>query len=180
MSGTKHNAARAVLSVLIVLVFLFDIFWMIGTIGIAVEDSSSVDDSLLYLTSVEVDGSPRLETIGTTYEGNARAGYTYYRLHIPVLSVGTNALWPEYDLYMDVEGDDYDDVERYYNYEEEETQPDIFVGTNREIIPSGRRGELTEVLQIRDGAGRIYVTVYPTSDDYYNETNGTEMEIRVP
>lgn len=48
----------------------------------------------------KTDGAPYLEKLGKQYEENAQAGYTFCRVHVPVVSAGTTELSPEYDLYM--------------------------------------------------------------------------------
>ena len=178
MNQGKHTAGKVVLIILIVLVSLFDLFWLIGTIGIFLEGE---DGGVSYNDTpvAELTDAPYLEELGQMYEGNATAGYTYYRLRIPVFSAGNRALEPEYDLYLDVAGEDYDDVERYYSYEEEEAES-AFERESAPLIPVGQTGEMTEVLMIADDADRITVTFYSTADDYYDSENGRQMEIHKP
>ena len=167
MNQGKHTAGKVVLIVLIVLVSLFDLFWMIGTIGIFMEGenaSVSYNDTPV----AELTDAPYLEELGQMYEGNATAGYTYYRLHIPVFSAGNKALEPEY----------YDDVERYYSYDD--GSESTFERESAPLIPVGQTGEMTEVLRIADDADRIMVTFYSTADDYYDSENGRQMEIHKP
>ena len=166
MNQGKHTAGKVVLIVLIVLVSLFDLFWMIGTIGIFMEGENA---SVSYndMPVAELTDAPYLEELGQMYEGNATAGYTYYRLHIPVFSAGNKALEPEYDLYLDVEGED-DGSESTF---ERESAP---------LVPVGQTGEMTEILMIADDADRIMVTFYSTADDYYDSENGRQMEIHKP
>ena len=175
MNQGKHTAGKVVLIVLIVLVSLFDLFWMIGTIGIFMEGENA---SVSYndMPVAELTDAPYLEELGQMYEGNATAGYTYYRLHIPVFSAGNKALEPEYDLYLDVAGDD---VGRYYSYGEEEAES-AFERESAPLVPVGQTGEMTEVLMIADDADRIMVTFYSTADDYYDSENGRQMEIHKP
>lgn len=177
MNSSKHVVGKAVLILLIVFAAVFDLFWLIGTIGVSLEGSGGGNLDPDYISYARSAGEPYLEKIGTQYEGNARAGYTYYRVHVPVFSAGTQALSQEYDLYMDAEGADYSDVQMYYpSYDQE----DIFTYSNVEIVPPGQKGELTQVIQIRDGVSNIRVTVYAYGDDYYNEKNGRQAEISVP
>ena len=177
MNQGKHTAGKVVLIVLIVLVSLFDLFWMIGTIGIFMEGENA---SVSYndMPVAELTDAPYLEELGQMYEGNATAGYTYYRLHLPVFSAGNKALEPEYDLYLDVEGEDYDDVERYYSYDD--GSESTFERESAPLVPVGQTGEMTEILMIADDADRITVTFYSTADDYYDSVNGRQMEIHKP
>lgn len=179
MNTSKNIAAKIVLIVLIVLVSIFDVFWLIGTLGVALEQNQDGTINTDYISYMKLTGEPYLEEIGSQYEGNAQAGYTYYRVHVPVLSAGTTELSAEYDLYLEAEGEDYSDVQSYYESYDED-QEDIFTYSNVEILPPGQEGELTEILQIKDGVSEISLTVYPTSQDYYNETNGYETRVTVP
>ena len=126
----------------------------------------------------ELTDAPYLEELGQMYEGNATAGYTYYRLHIPVFSAGNKALEPEYDLYLDVAGEDYD-VGRYYSYGEEEAESAFerrrarrwFRGTDRR--DDGGPHDCR-----RRGSDYGYLLL--TADDYYDSENGRQMEIHKP
>lgn len=179
MKMSKNIAGKTVLIVLIVLVSVFDLFWLLGIIGIGMEQSQYGIDTD-YISYAKPADAPYLEEIGREYEGNAKAGYSFYRVHVPVISVGTAELSPEYDLYMEAEGEEYDDVESYYDYDSDSEQENMFTYTNVELLPAGQKGELTEVLLIQDGVEAISLTVYATSDEYYNEENGQETLVKVP
>lgn len=178
MNTSKNAVGKTVLIVLIVLVSVFDLFWLMGIIGIGIEQNETSGIDLEYLSYARPHGAPYLEKLGKQYEENAQAGYTFYRVHVPVVSAGTTELSPEYDLYMNAEGQEYSDVQSYYHSGDE--QENMFTYTNIEILPPGQKGELTEVILVRDGVEQISVTVYATSDDYYNEKNGQETWVEIP
>ena len=48
------------------------------------------------------------------------------------------------------------------------------------MIPSGTTGIARKIYLIKDGVDQVKVICYETSDDYYDEKNGVEFNLKVP
>ena len=90
-------------------------------------------------------------------------------------NTGNGQLEPEYDLYVEVEGTEYDDVQEYYQVRE-----DDFAYSYMEVIPSGLSGIVHQVYLVRDGVEQVTVTLYKDFEDYYDEVNGETLTVAVP
>lgn len=169
----KGGSATAIMAIIFVFVLLF----LIGTIGVFCENISHMTSAdYKYGTPYpRLNGEVSLTYLGNMYESNAQRGYSYYQLDLPVKNTGNGQLEPEYDLYVEVEGTEYDDVQEYYQVRE-----DDFAYSYMEVIPSGLSGTVHQVYLVRDGVEQVTVTLYKDFEDYYDEVNGETLTVAVP
>ena len=124
----------------------------------------------------ELNGDMTIEIIGDTYEGNADADYTYYRINVPIFNSGTQAYHPQFDLAMEVTGADYDEVQDYYDSGDTTYLSD----EDTMIIPAGQTGVATYIVQIKKGVSEVNAIYYDNWDDSYEEINGKSQILQVP
>jgi hypothetical protein len=160
----------------VILVFLLInlVPMVIGGVAVLWED---IDTELNYTGALGVfTGDISMEYLGQMYQGNAQNGYSYYRISIPIRNVGEEEFNESYDLYLDVQGEDYDDVKNYYT----SGSSSDFTYVCRNVIPVGLSGVAQKVVLIKDGVDEVDVRYYYDSDSYYDgKTPALEMTLQV-
>ena len=119
-------------------------FYTASVIGMTEIDSADWNSG----RAMELTGEIYAEKIGTEYQGNKKAGYEFYRIKAGIRNIGTEIIYPETDLFMSVEGEEYDDVLYYYEDYEEKSG---FVSGNEAVIPARSDGNRRDD---RAGEGR--------------------------
>ena len=76
---------------------------------------------------------------------------------------------------MQLVAEDWEDVDSFY-----ETDDSDFAYSYEDVIPSGTTGIVRKIYLIKDGVDQVKVICYETSDDYYDEKNGVEFNLKVP
>lgn len=157
----KYRTANIILTVILILALAFHIFTA-SVIGMTEIDSADWNSG----RAMELTGEIYAEKIGTEYQGNKKAGYEFYRIKAGIRNIGTEIIYPETDLFMSVEGEEYDDVLYYYEDYEEKSG---FVSGNEAVIPAGQTGIGEMIVQVREGVSEIRVVYY---EDYADEESG--------
>lgn len=162
---------------LIVGVLLVCVSSCIGSLSDMVEEIQyAFSDSYAYnVSSSRLNGDISMECIGTMYQGNAKNGYRYYRVCVPVFNDGERELQPAYDLYVSVEGEEYADTESY-SY----TDDGNFAYCYNDVIPSGMTGVADKVFLIRDGVEQVTVSYYEDDQAYYGDEPTESIVLQVP
>lgn len=124
-----------------------------------------------------LNGTITMDCIGKTYKDNAKSGYTYYQIHVPIQNQGNCAFDFFYHVGLDVEGEEYGDV---YSYGEKSSLRMDFRSCCNDLIPPGLFGTAQPVYLIRDGVKEVYVTYYEDMDDYFDRKNGETVTLTVP
>ena len=157
----KYRTANIILTVILILALAFHIFTA-SVIGMTEIDSADWNSG----RAMELTGEIYAEKIGTEYQGNKKAGYEFYRIKAGIRNIGTEIIYPETDLFISVEGEEYDDVLYYYEDYEEKSG---FVSGNEAVIPAGQTGIGEMIVQVREGVSEIRVVYY---EDYADEESG--------
>ena len=76
---------------------------------------------------------------------------------------------------LQVETEEWDDVEEFTM-----TDNSDFAYSYEDLVPPATSGIAHKVYLIRDGVKEVKATFYESSDDYYDEKNGTEFVLKVP
>lgn len=160
----KYRTANIILTVILLLALAFHIFTA-SVIGMTEIDSADWNSG----RAMELTGEIYAEKIGTEYQGNKKAGYEFYRIKAGIRNIGTEIIYPEMDLFMSVEGEEYDDVLYYYEDYEEKSG---FVSGNEAVIPAGQTGIGEMIVQVREGVSEIRVVYYEDYADYGEEESG--------
>lgn len=160
----KYRTANIILTVILLLALAFHIFTA-SVIGMTEIDSADWNSG----RAMELTGEIYAEKIGTEYQGNKKAGYEFYRIKAGIRNIGTEIIYPEMDLFMSVEGEEYDDVLYYYEDYEEKSG---FVSGNEAVIPAGQTGIGEMIVQVREGVSEIRVVYYEDYADYGKEESG--------
>ncbi len=154
----KYRTANIILTVVLLLALAFHIFTA-SVIGMTEIDSADWNSGW----AMELTGEIYAEKIGPEYQGNKKAGYEFYRIKAGIRNIGTEIIYPESDLFMSVEGEEYDDVLYYYEDFEEKS---AFVSGNEPVIPAGQEGVGEMIVQVREGVSEIRAVYYK---DYADE-----------
>lgn len=162
----KYHTLNIVLTVLFVVLLMGNIP---SAIAAAYSYGKEQEWSRDYEKKYELVGDMSLELIGDEYKEEKRRGYLYYRLVLPVENIGRHNLTAD-DVYVQMEGANYSDV---YQYSEPfDAEGNLLIWENKEIIPSMQQGGMEKVFQIKKGTEQVQVTVYMSSEDYFEEKNG--------
>lgn len=122
-----------------------------------------------------LDGEPTIVYLGKTYKDNATSGYSYYAIDLPVYNNGRYEMGTDYEVPVQLVAEDWEDVDSFY-----ETDDSDFAYSYEDVIPSGTTGIARKIYLIKDGVDQVKVICYETSDDYYDEKNGVEFNLKVP
>ena len=160
----KYRTANIILTVILLLALAFHIFTA-SVIGMTEINSADWNSG----RAMELTGEIYAEKIGTEYQGNKKAGYEFYRIKAGIRNIGTEIIYPEMDLFMSVEGEEYDDVLYYYEDYEEKSG---FVSGNEAVIPAGQTGIGEMIVQVRDGVSEIQAVYYEDYTEYGEEESG--------
>ena len=165
-----QNRARTIVSAVfliigIVFVVLGLFFWTgaAGGTGFPGMGSAEKEDYCV----VEYLGASEL---GSSYEGvQADEGYSFYELQFSVRNEGDRAAYGEMP-YLYYEGENYDDVYDYW--ETPEDTESLFPGYYEPVVPAGRTGQASQVVQVKDGVSEFSAFYAPNYDS-------SEIELRV-
>lgn len=160
----KYHTANIILTVVLILALVFHVLTSF-VIGMTEIDSANWN----YRRAVELTGEIYAEKIGPEYQGNKKAGYEFYRIKAGIRNIGTEMLYPQADLILSLEGEEYDDVLYYYEDYEEKS---AFVRDNEPVIPAGQTGVSELIVQVRDGVSEIRAVYYEDYADYGDEESG--------
>ena len=111
--------------------------------------------------------------LGSSYEGvQADEGYSFYELQFSVRNEGDRAAYGEMP-YLYYEGENYDDVYDYWETPEDtEEEESLFPGYYEPVVPAGRTGQASQVVQVKDGVSEFSAFYAPNYDS-------SEIELRV-
>lgn len=111
--------------------------------------------------------------LGSSYEGvQADEGYSFYELQFSVRNEGDRAAYGEMP-YLYYEGENYDDVYDYWETPEDtEEEESLFPGYYEPVVPAGRTGQASRVVQVKDGVSEFSAFYAPNYDS-------SEIELRV-
>ena len=109
------------------------------------------------------------EYVGKEYGETASDGYTFYRIYLPVENYGTCEI-EKSDLYISVKNENYSDTNYFYS---DYSKYDYI---SEDIVPSGREGYATYIVQVKDEVEFIKLSCEGYSD---NET-AAEYMIELP
>ena len=111
--------------------------------------------------------------LGSSYEGaQADEGYSFYELQFSVRNEGDRAAYGEMP-YLYYEGENYDDVyDHWMTPEDTEGEESLFPGYYEPVVPAGRTGQASQVVQVKDGVSEFSAFYAPNYDS-------SEIELRV-
>lgn len=111
--------------------------------------------------------------LGSSYEGvQVDEGYSFYELQFSVRNKGDRAAYGEMP-YLYYEGENYDDVYDYWETPEDtEEEESLFPGYYEPVVPAGRTGQASQVVQVKDGVSEFSAFYAPNYDS-------SEIELRV-
>ena len=102
----------------------------------------------------------------------ADEGYSFYELQFSVRNEGDRAAYGEMP-YLYYEGENYDDVYDYWETPEDtEEEESLFPGYYEPVVPAGRTGQASQVVQVKDGVSEFSAFYAPNYDS-------SEIELRV-
>lgn len=154
---------------IVICVFLSSLIQFMVALGEVIEGPSYVE------SKAALDGDVTISYLGKNYMENAKSGYSYYRIDVPVYNNGSYEMGTGYEVRLQVETEEWDDVEEFTM-----TDNSDFAYSYEDLVPPATSGIAHKVYLIRDGVKEVKATFYESSDDYYDEKNGTEFVLKVP
>ena len=154
---------------IVICVFLSSLIQFMVALGEVIEGPSYVE------SKAALDGDVTISYLGKNYMENAKSGYSYYRIDVPVYNNGSYEMGTGYEVRLQVETEEWDDVEEFTM-----TDNSDFAYSYEDLVPPATSGIAHKVYLIRDGVKEVTATFYESSDDYYDEKNGTEFVLKVP
>lgn len=154
---------------IVICVFLSSLVQFMVALGEVIEGPSYVE------SKAALDGDVTISYLGKNYMENAKSGYSYYRIDVPVYNNGSYEMGTGYEVRLQVETEEWDDVEEFTM-----TDNSDFAYSYEDLVPPATSGIAHKVYLIRDGVKEVKATFYESSDDYYDEKNGTEFVLKVP
>lgn len=154
---------------IVICVFLGSLVQFMVALGEVIEGPSYVE------SKAALDGDVTISYLGKNYMENAKSGYSYYRIDVPVYNNGSYEMGTGYEVRLQVETEEWDDVEEFTM-----TDNSDFAYSYEDLVPPATSGIAHKVYLIRDGVKEVKATFYESSDDYYDEKNGTEFVLKVP
>lgn len=162
----RDKASSAVKGFILVLCLAVLLVWFVNTVvWDAIDETYNSGNEDIGAVG-KVSGEAEIRLLGTTYEGNAKNGYSYYLISVPVTNVGDDIFEEEYDLSIRLEAESYNDIEEYYD----DFEYDALLSACENVIPVGLSGMASRVYLIRDGVEQVTLSFYSRSEDYYDET----------
>lgn len=154
---------------IVICVFLSSLVQFMVALGEVIEGPSYVE------SKAALDGDVTISYLGKNYMENAKSGYSYYRIDVPVYNNGSYEMGTGYEVRLQVETEEWDDVEEFTM-----TDNSDFAYSYEDLVPPATSGIAHKVYLIRDGVKEVKATFYESSDDYYDGKNGTEFVLKVP
>ena len=154
---------------IVICVFLSSLIQFMVALGEVIEGPSYVE------SKAALDGDVTISYLGKNYMENAKSGQSYYRIDVPVYNNGSYEMGTGYEVRLQVETEEWDDVEEFTM-----TDNSDFAYSYEDLVPPATSGIAHKVYLIRDGVKEVKATFYESSDDYYDEKNGTEFVLKVP
>lgn len=165
----QKNGLLIVVLFIVICVFLGSLVQFMVALGEVIEGPSYVE------SKAALDGDVTISYLGKNYMENAKSGYSYYRIDVPVYNNGSYEMGTGYEVRLQVETEEWDDVEEFTM-----TDNSDFAYSYEDLVPPATSGIAHKVYLIRDGVKEVKATFYESSDDYYDEKNGTEFVLKVP
>ena len=165
----QKNGLLIVVLFIVICVFLSSLIQFMVALGEVIEGPSYVE------SKAALDGDVTISYLGKNYMENAKSGYSYYRIDVPVYNNGSYEMGTGYEVRLQVETEEWDDVEEFTM-----TDNSDFAYSYEDLVPPATSGIAHKVYLIRDGVKEVKATFYESSDDYYDEKNGTEFVLKVP
>lgn len=165
----QKNGLLIVVLFIVICVFISSLAQFMFALGEVIEGPSYVE------SKAALDGDVTISYLGKNYMENAKSGYSYYRIDVPVYNNGSYEMGTGYEVRLQVETDEWDDVEEFTM-----TDNSDFAYSYEDLVPPATSGIAHKVYLIRDGVKEVKATFYESSDDYYDEKNGTEFVLKVP
>lgn len=165
----QKNGLLIVVLFIVICVFLGNLVQFMVALGEVIEGPSYVE------SKAALDGDVTISYLGKNYMENAKSGYSYYRIDVPVYNNGSYEMGTGYEVRLQVETEEWDDVEEFTM-----TDNSDFAYSYEDLVPPATSGIAHKVYLIRDGVKEVKATFYESSDDYYDEKNGTEFVLKVP
>lgn len=154
---------------IVICVFLSSLVQFMVALGEVIEGPSYVE------SKAALDGDVTISYLGKNYMENAKSGYSYYRIDVPVYNNGSYEMGTGYEVRLQVETEEWDDVEEFTM-----TDNSDFAYSYEDLVPPATSGIAHKIYLIRDGVKEVKATFYESSDDYYDGKNGTEFVLKVP
>lgn len=154
---------------IVICVFLSSLVQFMVALGEVIEGPSYVE------SKAALDGDVTISYLGKNYMENAKSGYSYYRIDVPVYNNGSYEMGTGYEVRLQVETEEWDDVEEFTM-----TDNSDFAYSYEDLVPPATSGIAHKVYLIRDGVKEVKATFYESSDDYYDGKNGKEFVLKVP
>ncbi len=165
----QKNGLLIVVLFIVICVFLGSLVQFMVALGEVIEGPSYVE------SKAALDGDVTISYLGKNYMENAKSGYSYYRIDVPVYNNGSYEMGTGYEVRLQVETEEWDDVEEFTM-----TDNSDFAYSYEDLVPPATSGIAHKVYLIRDGVKEVKATFYESSDDYYDGKNGTEFVLKVP
>ena len=165
----QKNGLLIVVLFIVICVFISSLAQFMVALGEVIEGPSYVE------SKAALDGDVTISYLGKNYMENAKSGYSYYRIDVPVYNNGSYEMGTGYEVRLQVETEEWDDVEEFTM-----TDNSDFAYSYEDLVPPATSGIAHKVYLIRDGVKEVKATFYESSDDYYDEKNGTEFVLKVP
>ena len=166
---SRGYAGLVILLIIVISIFASTLTDMISSVSDVLNGSDNVQSEAV------LEGDITIDYLGKTYLGNAQNGFSYYSINVPVYNNGIYEMGTGYEIRLRVEGEDWTDVDDFYNNDSTN-----FSYCYDDIIPAATSGIAHRIYLIKDGVSQVTATFYDNSDDYYDETNGTEFTLQVP
>lgn len=154
---------------MVICVFIGSLVQFTVALGEVIEGPSYVESKAV------LDGDVTISYLGKNYMENAKSGYSYYKIDVPVYNNGSYEMGTGYEVRLQVETDEWDDVEEFTM-----TDNSDFAYSYEDLVPPATSGIAHKIYLIRDGVKEVKATFYESSDDYYDGQNGTEFVLKVP
>ena len=158
-----------VVLVIVVCMFIGSLVQFLVTIGEVLGGPSYVESKAV------LDGDVTISYLGKNYMDNAKSGYSYYMIDVPVYNNGSYEMGTGYEVRLQVETEEWDDVEEFTISDNID-----FAYSYEDLVPPATSGIAHKIYLIRDGVKEVKATFYESSDDYYDGKNGTEFVLKVP
>ena len=165
----QKNGLLIVVLFIVICVFLGSLVQFMVALGEVIEGPSYVE------SKAALDGDVTISYLGKNYMENAKSGYSYYMIDVPVYNNGSYEMGTGYEVRLQVETEEWDDVEEFTM-----TDNSDFAYSYEDLVPPATSGIAHKVYLIRDGVKEVKATFYESSDDYYDGKNGTEFVLKVP
>ncbi len=165
----QKNGLLIVALFIVICVFIGSLGQFMVALGEVIEGPSYVE------SKAALDGDVTISYLGKNYMENAKSGYSYYMIDVPVYNNGSYEMGTGYEVRLQVETEEWDDVEEFTM-----TDNSDFAYSYEDLVPPATSGIAHKVYLIRDGVKEVKATFYESSDDYYDEKNGTEFVLKVP